>query len=87
MKEALFVLLIVFVLVALTAIKYRKQIAGMIGFAKMLKDVRADLSQQSQRISGQPEASIPLVNCSKCGVWVPQNKAIKIGGIFVCSNH
>jgi len=87
MREAFIILLVIFILAALTAVKYRKQIAGMIGFAKMLKDIRADVSQQQSRVKGKSDASIPLVNCSKCSVWVPQTKAIKVGDVYICSNH
>ncbi len=84
MKEAIFILLVVFALAALTAIRYRKQIAGMIGFARMLKDAKDNALQ-----GGGPSvesASVPLVNCSKCGVWVPQNKSIKVGDLSFCSD-
>ena len=86
MREALFIFVIVLVLASLTAIRYRKQIAGMIGFARRLKDAKAGVGQHSRISSREPEKSIPLVNCSKCGVWIPQNKAIKVGDIFYCSN-
>ncbi len=84
MKEAFIILLVVCVLAALTAVKYRKQIAGMIGFARILKEARQSVGQQSNSF---PVESIPLVNCSKCGVWVPQNKARKVGDIFYCSDE
>ena len=87
MKEALFILLIVCVLAALTAVRYRKQIAGMIGFAKMLKEARQSLGQRPSSVPAENAKSIPLVNCSKCGVWVPQNKARKVGDVFLCSEH
>lgn len=86
MKEPLFILAIVLILAVLTAVRYRKQIAGMIGFARMLKDVNADITQQTHRVRPQAETNTPLVNCSKCGVWVPQNKARKVGDIFYCSD-
>ena len=87
MKEALFILLVVSVLAALTAVRYRKQIAGIIGVARMFKDARANLTTHTQQVQSQNEKSIPLVNCSKCGVWIPQNKARKFGDEFVCSQH
>lgn len=86
MREALFVLLVVLLLLALTAVKYRKQIAGMIGFARMLRGVKADLTQQTRHVQSHSESSIPLVNCAKCGVWVPQTKARKVGDLFYCSD-
>ena len=86
MREALFILVIVCVLAALTAIRYRKQISGMIGMARMLKEAKQNIAQGSANIRRTEEKSIPLVNCSKCAVWIPQNKAIKAGDVFFCSD-
>lgn len=87
MKEALFILLVVCVLAALTAVRYRKQIAGMIGLARMLKEVKVNITQGSNNLEGTTEKSVPLVNCSKCAVWVPQNKARQVGDFFFCSDQ
>ena len=28
-----------------------------------------------------------LINCAKCGTWIPQNKAIKLrSGVYYCSS-
>lgn len=86
MREAFIILLVIFGLLALTALRYRKQIAGMIGFARMLKEAKQNITQGSSHIQGSAGKSIPLVNCSKCGVWVPRNKARKVGDIFFCSD-
>ena len=87
MREAFFILLVVCILAALTAVKYRKQIAGMIGFARMLKEAKQNITQGPNNIRGSVEKSVPLINCSKCGVLVPQNKAKKVGDVFFCSDH
>ena len=89
MREALFILIVVLILFALTAIRYRKQIASILGVAKMLNDAKnaAKQGNQANKVSGG-EKSVQLVNCAKCGVWVPQNKAIKRGeDFFYCSNE
>ena len=83
MKEVLFILLVVFILAATTALRYRKQIAGMIGFAKMLKEAKQNLTQGSANRLRPEEKGIPLVNCSKCGVWIPQTKAVKVGDLYL----
>lgn len=84
MRETFFILFIVFVLFGLTAIRYRKQIAGMIGLAKMLKEAK-DSAIQGRSISAE-KTSVQLVNCVKCGVWLPVDKAIKRGpNTFYCS--
>lgn len=86
MKEAFFIIFVVFLLFGLTAIRYRKQIAGLIGLARMLKDAK-DAAGQGRSIRGHDQGSVQLVNCAKCGVWVPQNKAIKLrDGYFYCSD-
>jgi len=86
MREAFFILLILFIILALTAIRYRKQIAGIIGFARMLKDAKNSVGDVSKRFPGDSKKSIALVNCAKCGVWVPQDKARKLGGVMFCSD-
>jgi len=84
MKEALFILVVIGVLAALTAIRYRKQITGMIGVARMLKETTRGVAGAGKRVSGETKG-IPLVNCCRCGVWVPQGKAIKVRDDSYCS--
>lgn len=87
MREALFILLVILVLLGLTAFRYRKAIAGMVGFAKMLKEAKQGLqSPAGAKPVREPERSAVLVNCVKCGVWVPQSKARKRGEVFYCSD-
>lgn len=86
MREILVILIVILVLLGLTALRYRKQIAGILGLARALKDAKETIGQ-SRTITSDEARSIPLVNCSKCGVWVPQNKARKIGEIFYCSDE
>jgi hypothetical protein len=74
MKEGFFILLVICVLAALTAARYRKQIAGMIGLARALKDAK-DAALRGKQVGGE-QPSVQLVNCAGCGVWVPQSKAI-----------
>ncbi len=85
MKEAFFILLIIGVLLALTAIRYRRQIVGMIQIWRSLKSMRAEVTEKQ----GSPQETIssgPLVNCAKCGTWVPEQRAIKLrGGVVYCS--
>jgi hypothetical protein len=86
MREFVIILIVILVLLGLTAVKYRKQIAGLIGVAKMLKDAKDAARKNS--IHGEDAQSVQLVNCAKCGVWVPQEKAFKIrDGFFYCSDE
>jgi hypothetical protein len=85
MREGLFILTVLFVLLALTAIRYRKHIVGMIGLARALNDAK-NTASQAKTISPNASTSVQLVNCAKCGVWVPQNKAIPVGqALYFCS--
>ncbi len=83
MKEGLFILGVILVLLGLTAVRYRKQIAGMVGIARALKDAK-DAAAQGKRSRGE-QPSIQLVSCAKCGVWVPENKAARSGPNYICA--
>lgn len=84
MREALFILLVMFALAALTAFRYRKQIMGIIGFANTLKELRKG-GIGGPESAVRKEKGIALVNCSQCGVWVPRDRAIKSGNALFCS--
>ena len=83
MKEGALILLVILVLLGLTAIRYRKQISGLIGIARMLKDVKEQTGRP--RAVQAEQSGVQLVNCSNCGVWVPQNKALSRNGKYFCS--
>jgi hypothetical protein len=89
MKEALVILAVLAVILVLTAVRYRRQIAGVIQIWRSLKSMRQQIKQQPDRGTRGPEPAMPagrLVNCSGCGTWVPENRAISLrGGIFYCS--
>jgi hypothetical protein len=87
MKGAFLVLIIIGILAALTSVRYRKQIAGMIGFARMLKDARTNISAARPTADKQETKGMPLVHCAKCGIWVPENKARKVRDGYACSEH
>ena len=86
MKEAFVILLIIVVLLSLTAIRYRKQIAAMIHVYRSLQKMR----QQVKGKQAEPADNISagnLINCAKCGTWIPEQRAIKLkGGIYFCSS-
>ena len=86
MKEALFILVVIGVLLAFTAIRYRRQIAAFIQFWNMLK--AAQKNGPRSEINGSAEVEKgPLVNCAKCGTWISESKAIRLGTrIFYCSS-
>ena len=89
MKEALFILLVFGVILVLTAVRYRRQIAGMMQIWRSLKAMRQQIKQKQARDDIEPErvSAGKLVNCSGCGTWVPESRAIGLrGGIFYCSS-
>ena len=86
MKEALVILAVLAVLLALTAVRYRKQIATVIGLARMLRDAKRSVQGLRPDLTADTSNSVQLVNCSKCGVWVPRSKARKVGELFYCSD-
>ena len=84
MREAFFILLVIGVILALTAFRYRSQVGAVYRFWKVLRSAK---TQQNNEI-GEPAEAVkgPLVNCAKCGTWVPESKAIKLGTrVFYCS--
>jgi hypothetical protein len=88
MREAVFILAIVAVLVAITAVRYRRQISAAIGFYKEIKKVRSQLNEarQNDQAAPQPARQETLVCCQKCRKWVPESGAVKFGrSVFYCS--
>lgn len=86
MKEAIVILAVILLLLGLTAFRYRKQLLAVLNVWRMLKTIRQGGTQNEDKIDGGNQASGPLVNCSKCGTWVPEGRAIKLGRTsFFCS--
>ncbi len=87
MREALIILAVLLILLALTAFKYRRGIATAIGIGRVMKKaVSANRSAQQPRIE-EPVNSGKLVSCTKCGTWVPERRAIKFGAsTFFCND-
>lgn len=88
MIKVLVVLLLLLMLLAVIAMRYRKQIVMGIEIFKMFKKMRsgpANVTQERQINKQEDLSNIPLVKCLKCGTWVPQTKAMKLGGNTYCS--
>ena len=87
MREAFVILIVIAVLLGLTAIRYRKQIAAMMHIWRSLKSMRQESTQRKVQPDNAEQLG-PLVNCAKCGTWVPEQRAIKLrGGTFYCSSN
>jgi hypothetical protein len=88
MREAVFILAVVFILLALTAIRYRRQIVAIITFWKQFQAARERLrtgAPEQQRQVDEPQRGIKLVNCARCGRWVPEAEAVRHSPTtFVC---
>jgi hypothetical protein len=85
MKEALFILVVIAALFALTAFRYRKQIRTVLGVWRMITGARPNDGER------QVEAEKPsgkLVNCARCSTWVPEDRAIRFPpNIYYCSRN
>ena len=85
MREALIILLVILVLFALTAFRYRKQIAAMLQVWRMLKSIKQATRPTENQINSEKAVNSRLVNCAKCGTWVPESNALKLRNTFYCS--
>jgi len=86
MREAIFILLVLLVLLGLTAYRYRRQIGVVMEFWRMTKSMRKMQRPDDGRIETKADVNGKLVNCAKCGTWVPESRAIRLGGnSYYCS--
>jgi hypothetical protein len=87
MRELLFIFLVIAVLLAITAVKYRRQIVTLITIWKQFQALRTGTpSRQNQPRPIEPERGIRLVNCARCGKWVAENAARRYSNsMFVCA--
>ena len=83
----LIILGLVFVLWAFVAIRYRRQLQTAIYVWKMFRKMREAGNAPEKQIE-KPEkiSQETLVKCTKCGIWIPQNKAFNLRSrMFYCS--
>ena len=88
MKEFAVILIAILILLGITAIRYRKQIASVLGFVRMIREA-AD-PNRAKRSIGPPTAKpvSELVHCAGCGTWVPRDRAIRFDArTFYCSKQ
>lgn len=85
MREFAVILFVIMILLALTAVRYRKQISMLIGVGRMIREAKAGIADAGVNRTISNEKSTNLVNCSKCGVWVPADRAIRVDGkTYIC---
>ncbi len=86
MREALFIFLVLMVLAGLTAYRYRRHIRAVFEFYRTIKTIREKSRTTASQIQDEPAASGPFVPCQRCGTWVPEDRAIRLGrSAFYCS--
>ena len=87
MREVLFILIVIAVLLALSAIKYRQQIVTIITIWTQFQAARERIQHASSAPRPiEPDRGIKLVNCARCGRWVPENTARRHSTTtFVCA--
>lgn len=71
------------VLILLTAFKYRRQIRSLLEVSKMLREAKQQVEVLS-RTEKEKTAGVQLVQCSRCDVWIPKNRALNVGGVELC---
>ncbi|MGI8787806.1 MAG: hypothetical protein ACR2HG_08615 [Pyrinomonadaceae bacterium] len=85
-----FILLALILLLAMIiASRYRRQIQMAIYFFQMFRKMRRmNKTDEKQIETKQSAENVPLVRCSRCGTWSPQDRAIKLrSGLFYCSKN
>jgi hypothetical protein len=85
MRETIFILIVVFALAALTAIRYRKPIFAAWQIWRSFKEA-AKQPGPGERKLPRPDHGGTLVKCANCGVWTPEDRAVRMrGGAVYCS--
>ena len=88
MKEFAFILVVVLLLLAITAVRYRKQINGVIGLVRMIRNAAAPTKADRSIASPAEKTQSELVRCSRCSTWVPRDRAIRFDAkTYYCSKQ
>jgi transcription initiation factor IIE alpha subunit len=83
----LIILGLLFILGAIIAVRYRRQIQTAIYVWKMFRKMRQVSKPAEKQIKKQEKMSeVPFVKCAKCGTWISQKKAFNLRSrAFYCS--
>lgn len=81
------ILVLIAVVIILIASRYRKQIQMALYVFRMFRKMRQMSKNDEKQINTPADSTeTALVNCAKCGTWIPQSKALKLrSGVFYCS--
>ena len=85
--EWLIILGLLFVLGAIIAVRYRRQIQTAIYVWKMFRKMRqVNKTPEKENEKQGKIGDVPLVKCAKCGTWIPQKNAFNLRlKTFYCS--
>lgn len=80
----LILFLLSLLLLMMISVRFKRQIIGMIQVWKIFKQVNNPPEKQIKKESDKGD--IALVNCARCGNWIPQNEALNFrSNEFYCS--
>ena len=83
-------LVLLAILAAFLIVKFRRHIQSAIYIFKMFRKMRqmSKPDQPEKQLENTAQAGdVPLVRCTKCGSWLPQNTALKLSkNMFYCSS-
>lgn len=83
----LIILGLLLALLAVIAVRYRRQIQMAIYMWRMFRKMRQVSKAGEKQIENkEPAPNAPLVRCAGCGMWISENKILKLGAkSFYCS--
>ncbi len=83
----LILLALVFALLGLIALRYRRQIQTALYLWRMFKQMRQVGKTEEKQIGKKERAEdVELVRCAKCGNWISREDALKLRSkTFFCS--
>lgn len=78
---------LLFILGAIIAVRYRRQIQTAIYLWKMFRKMRQVGKPTEKQIQNDKNNDeVPLVKCAKCGIWIQQENAFSLRSrVFYCS--
>lgn len=85
--KLLIILALLLLVLALVAVRYRRQIQTAIYMWRMLKKMRQLNQTPEKRLPSKANRKdAPLVRCAGCGNWTPEKNVLKLGAKSVyCS--
>ncbi len=88
MTEWLVVLLVILIVAAIIAYRYRKQIqTAWIMYQTFRKFRQQTKPKQKKQVPKQNASKdTQLVRCPKCNKWTPQEEAVKLKSNYYCSH-